>query len=152
MLISRVPYKRAAYFAYHRMTSRSTNDTTSAEAKAHEAATWKPATGFEWKKITRPEGWYKEDYCWCGEPWCDGHEDGDHDDVWQEVRIPTVLGKRKAGEGGSAASPIDCDAEEAEDEEEEAEESESEEESEEELPEGYHKGFYGPVRSDEHAC
>jgi hypothetical protein len=63
------------------MTSRSTNDTTSAEVRAHEAAHGKPRMGFEWKKVTRPKGWCKVKYCWCGEPWCDGHEDGDHDDV-----------------------------------------------------------------------
>jgi hypothetical protein len=129
--------------------------------EAHEAANGKPRTGFKWKEKKRPEGWEKEEDedCWCGEPWCDGHEDGDHDDVWQEVRIASALGKRKrkaSGEGGSAASPIDCDDEEEEDEAEESEESEesgesgeSEEESEEEMPEGYQKGWYGPVRCEE---
>ena len=30
--------------------------------------------------------------CWCGEEWCDNHEDGNHEDVYIEM---PVLGKRK---------------------------------------------------------
>ena len=139
------------------MTSRSANETTPEEVQAHEAAHWKPAKGFEWKKISRTENWCKEEDepCWCDEPWCDGHEDGDHSPVWAEVRVAAagskrkasgaggsagspVLGKRKAS-GGSAASPIDCDCDastsEEADETHEADASESsEEDSEEEMP------------------
>ena len=90
----------------------------------------------EWKKVCRPAGWEEEvdgvkQTCWCGEEWCDNHEDGNHSDVSVE-EARSVLGKRKA------------EAEEAE------EEGESEsEESEEELPEGWQKGWYGPVPCEE---
>lgn len=89
----------------------------------------------EWKKVCRPEGWEEQiegvkQACWCGEEWCDNHEDGNHEDVYVEM---PVLGKRKAEEMKEA--DVEQDDESGSDE------------SEEELEEGWEHGWYGPVRS-----
>ena len=42
------------------------------------------------KKVSRPEGWEEEVdgvkklVCWCGEGFCDNHEDGNHSDVYED--------------------------------------------------------------------
>ena len=46
-------------------------------------------TQFERKKVCRPAGWEAEvngvkQACWCGKPWCDYHEDGNHEDTWEQ--------------------------------------------------------------------
>ena len=45
-----------------------------------------------YKKICRPKNWRPEinnvkQPCWCHEEWTDYHEDGNHGDVWVEVKV-----------------------------------------------------------------
>ena len=69
----------------------------SATHAANNKPTAAPKAGHEWTLVERPDDWdneyycedmechVKHDCCWCGELWQDGHEDGDHEGVWQEV-------------------------------------------------------------------
>jgi hypothetical protein len=74
------------------MTSRATNEMTSKEAQAHEATHGKPAQGRKWKKLTLPDGFYKQDHdaCWCGKKWDGTHDDEFHPDVWTQVDLTPV--------------------------------------------------------------
>ena len=124
----------------------------------------------ERKKVGRPAGWEAEvdgvkQACWCGEEWCHNHEDGDHSDVSvEEAVVGSGLGKRAAeGEGGAGAGA----GEKKEKKAKKAKMTKKEKtakakaakaaragaardaESEEEVPEGWQKGWYGPVWCEE---
>ena len=55
--------------------------------------------GFEWKYVTKPDVWEKEEDqdCWCGALWYannkENHEDGDHGGVWIQVGVHYIPSK-----------------------------------------------------------
>ena len=119
-----------------------------------------------WVKAGKPAGWEEEvdgvkQACWCGEMWDDNHEDGNHDEVWvKEAEGGCGLGKRVAEAGvatqtkktkkakmtkkaKTAKAKAAKAARAARAAAAKAVESDSE------LEEGWQKGWYGPVPSEE---
>ena len=81
--------------------------------------------------------------CWCGEEWSDKHEDGNHAE--EEVQVPVLpLGKTtKAKKAKKAKITKKAKAAKAKAARAAAVESD------EEIPEGWQKGWYGPVPCEE---
>ena len=101
----------------------------------------------------KPVGWQEtvggvKQACWCGQEWSDKHEDGNHAE--EEVPAPVLPPRKKAKKAkmtkkAKAAKAKAARAARAA----RAAAVESDEESDEELPEGWQKGWYGPVPCEE---
>ena len=100
-------------------------------------------------KPTKPAGWQEtvdgvKQACWCGEQWSDMHEDGNHaeEEVPAAVLPPRKKAKRakmtKKAKAAKAKAAKAARAARA-----------AAVESDEEIPEGYQKGWYGPVPCEE---
>ena len=121
-----------------------------------------------WVKAGKPAGWEEEvdgvkQACWCGEMWDDNHEDGNHEAVWVKEAavgsgLGSGLGKRAAEAGAGAEAKKTKKAKKAKMTKKEktakakaaaAARAARDAESDSEPREGWQKGWYGPVPSEE---
>ena len=100
--------------------------------------------------VRKPVGWQEtvggvKQACWCGEAWHDNHEDGNHAE--EEVEVPVLAKKVKKVE--KAKMTKKAKAAKARVAKVARAARAAAVESDEEIPEGWQKGWYGPVRCEE---